>query len=72
MFCLIGIVFLAYSWSVNKIIIKLTLLICGIFLIAMNFIPNFEMKSIIGITCLLLPLILEKLFPEEHQNLYTK
>lgn len=69
MFCLIGIAFLAFSWAVNKIIIKLTLLICGIFLIAMNFIPDFETKSIIGITCLLLPLILAKLFPEEEQNL---
>jgi len=68
MFCLIGIAYLAFSWAFDKKILKLVLTICGIYLIIMNFIPDFSWNSIIGIVCILTPMIIGKFLPEEEDE----
>ncbi len=68
MFCLIGITYLVSSWAFDKTILKLILAICGIYLIIMNFIPNFSWNSIIGIICILTPIIIGKFLPKEDDN----
>ena len=68
MFCLIGIAYLAFSWAFDKTILKLILAICGIYLIIMNFIPDFSCNSIIGIVCILTPMIIGKFLPKEDED----
>ena len=68
MFCLIGIAYMVFSWTFDKIILKLALAICGTYLIAMNFIPDFSWNSIIGIICIVTPMIIGKFLPNEEND----
>lgn len=65
MFTLIGIAYLVGGFAWNKKLTKLIFLICGIYLIAMNFIGDFEFKSIIAIACILTPMLIARYSPEE-------
>lgn len=60
LFTLIGVGFVIESFTLYKKEFKLIFLICGIYLIAMNFIDNFQLKSLIGIVCTLLPILIKK------------
>jgi len=40
-------------------------MVCGIYLIAMNFIGDFGLKSIIGITCIWTPMLIARFLTEE-------
>jgi len=66
MFCLIGISYLAFFWAFEKIIIKAIFLICGIYLILMNFMPAFGWSSILGIICIITPMILSRFYQEDE------
>ncbi len=66
MFCLIGISYLAFSWAFDKIVLKFVFAICGIYVILMNFIPDYSWDSIIGIICILTPMIIGRFLPEEE------
>ena len=68
MFCLLGIAYLAFSWAFDKTILKFVLAICGIYLIIMNFITDFSWNSIIGIVCILTPMIIGRFLPEEDDE----
>jgi hypothetical protein len=68
MFCLIGIAYLTFAWAYDNPALKLTFLICGVYVIIMNFLPDFEIKSIIGIICMVTPFILLRFLPEEENN----
>jgi hypothetical protein len=68
MFCLIGIAYLTMAWAYDKPALKLTFLSCGIYLIIMNFLPDFEIKSIIGIICIVTPFIIVRFLPEEENE----
>lgn len=68
MFCLIGIAYLAFSWAYNKLLLKIIFAICGIYLILMNFIPDFSWNSIIGIICVLIPMLIRRFLPKEYEN----
>ena len=68
MFCLIGVAYLAFSWAFDKFSLKVIFAICGIYLILMNFIPDFSWNSIIGIICILTPMIIAKFLPEEDDD----
>ncbi len=66
MFTLIGIVYLVGGFIWNKKLTNIIFLICGIYLIAMNFIGDFGIsKSIIGIVCILTPVLIARFSPEE-------
>lgn len=67
MFCLIGIAYLTFAWAFDKLALKLTFLSCGVYVIIMNFLPDFEIKSIIGIICIVIPFILIRILPEEDE-----
>ncbi|GAB2494304.1 hypothetical protein [Algoriphagus taiwanensis] len=69
MFCLIGIAYLTFAWAFDKIWLKTIFLFCGIYVILMNFIPDFGwIKTIIGIVCTLTPLIIQRFIPEEKEE----
>ncbi len=67
MFSLIGIAYLTISWVFDKTILKTVFAICGIYLIIMNFITDSSWSSIIGIVCLVIPIIIGKFLPEEKE-----
>ncbi|MEY8847216.1 hypothetical protein AB9K26_00215, partial [Psychroserpens sp. XS_ASV72] len=67
MFCLIGIAYLAFAWAFDNIKLKIVLTICGIYLIVMNFIPQFSWNSIIGIACILTPMIIGKVLSKKDE-----
>ena len=68
MFCLIGVAYLVFAWAFDNIILKTILATCGIYLIAMNFFPDYIWKSILGIACILTPLIIGRFLPEEEDE----
>ncbi len=69
MFSLIGVSYLTFAWAYEKPLLKAIFLICGIYVILMNFIPDFGwMKTIIGIVCILTPMIIGRFFPNEGQE----
>ncbi|GAB2626892.1 hypothetical protein [Belliella aquatica] len=67
MFCLIGVDYLTFAWAFDKPALKLTFLSCGVYVIIMNFLPDFEIKSIIGIICIVIPFILIRILPDEEE-----
>lgn len=58
MFILLGIVILAFSFRFKDNIKRIVFVVSGIYLIVMNFIPYFKLRSIIGIVCVLVPLLI--------------
>lgn len=68
MFSLIGIAYLTFSWAFDKTILKITFGACGIFLIVMNFISDYTWVSIVGIVCLLVPMIIGKFLPDDMEE----
>ena len=73
MFSLIGVSYLTFAWAYEKTLLKAIFLICGIYVILMNFIPDFGwIKTVIGIVCVLTPLIIRRFSPEEKQEITTQ
>ena len=65
MFTLIGIAYLVRGLIWDKKLINAIFLTCGIYLIVMNFIPDSIWNSIIGIVCLLTPMIIARFSPDK-------
>lgn len=66
MFTLIGIFYLIGGFIWNKKSTNIIFLICGLYLIAMNFISDFGIsKSILGIVCILIPMLIVRFLPEK-------
>lgn len=65
MFTLIGIAYLVFAFAWKKKLLNLIFIVCGLYLIGMNFIDDFELKSIIGIVCILLPMLITRFLSNE-------
>jgi hypothetical protein len=65
MFCLIGIGYLIYAFTLDKPGIQILVFACGCFLIAMNFI-QWEYGSPVGIACILIPAYFIKRFSKKE------
>jgi hypothetical protein len=65
MFTLIGVAYLAGGFIWNKKLINLIFLVCGFYLVGMNFVADFGFKSIIGFICILTPMVIARFLPEE-------
>ena len=73
MFSLIGLAYLAFSWAYDQILWRSIFLFCGVYVILMNFIPDFGwVKSIIGIICIITPFIIGRFLPDEGQEITEK
>lgn len=68
MFCVIGIAYVAFSWGFKKAIPKLVFAICGIYVILMNFIPDFSWVPIIGIVCIVTPMIIRRFYAQDEDE----
>jgi hypothetical protein len=58
MFCLIGTIYIIWSVYQTKINFKVLLVLCGIVIISMNFISLGYWFKIVGIVCILIPIVL--------------
>src|SRR6056297_1493189 len=68
MFILIGIAYLTFSWAFEKTLLKIIFGACGIYVIVMNFLPDYIWISIVGIVCLLIPMIIGKFLPDDEEE----
>jgi len=68
MFTLIGVAYLVGGFVWEKKLTNVIFLICGTYLIAMNFISDFELKSILAIVCILTPMLLARFSPKESDD----
>jgi hypothetical protein len=65
MFCLIGIGYITVGISLSKTSIKAIFLSCGCYLILMNVIDRNTPLTLLGIFCILTPLLLGRFYPKE-------
>ena len=65
MFTLIGFKYLVGGFIWDKKLKTVIFIVCGVYLIGMNFIGDFGLKSIIGIIAILLPMLIARFSPEE-------
>lgn len=68
MFSLIGLAYVVYGIIWDKIIIKLIFLISGLYLIAMNFISKNTFLTILGIICILTPILIIRFLPKKFHS----
>lgn len=68
MFILIGLAYIVAGFIWNKKMTNMLFLFSGVYLIAMNFIPDFSLKHIIGIICIVTPLLIVYFFPENDDK----
>ncbi len=61
MFSLIGVAYIGYSFDQTKRIYQIIYILCGAFLIVMNFIDRNTLLTFIGIACIVIPMIIGKL-----------
>ena len=69
MYILIGISYLYVGFLWKKTITKFIFLICGLYLIGVNFMGEFALKSILGIFSMLTPIIIERFSKREEESL---
>ena len=69
MFCLIGIAYLVIGFVWDKKMIQVLIIFCGLFLIIMNFVPERTWITVIGIVCILVPMIIARFQKKENGNL---
>lgn len=65
MFCLIGVAYLAIAIGFKKLLLNIVFGLCGIYLIIMNFIPDFGFNAVLGIVCVIIPMIIGKFLPKK-------
>lgn len=71
MFILIGMAYLAYAWALDRIKHKLTVLICALYLMVMNFL-DFSQNTLIGIFCIIIPLAIAYYLPDDEKTSVEK
>ena len=68
MFCLIGISYIIMGFAWDKKLVQALIVFCGIFLIVMNFVPGRTWISIVGIVCILVPMIIARFQKKEKDS----
>ena len=65
MFTLIGIAYIVMGYVWDNKFRKIVITTCGFFLIVMNFFDNTVALAIIGIVCILIPMLIARLYKGE-------
>lgn len=68
MFSLIGIAFISSGYVKGRKWVKIIFALCGGYLIIMRFMPEFEVKDYLAIVAIIIPLYIEKAFPELNEG----
>lgn len=65
MFSIIGISYTVMGFYWHHKLTKIVITTCGLFLIAMNFFPGSTLLQIVGIVCILTPMLIARFHKEE-------
>ncbi|MDF3076683.1 MAG: hypothetical protein K0S09_572 [Sphingobacteriaceae bacterium] len=68
MYCLIGIAYLAMGFIWDGKLFKLLIIACGLFLIVVNFVTPNTILNILGIVCILTPLLIARTYKESKST----
>lgn len=60
MFSIIGIFYIIFGFALHHLNAKVTLILCGLFLILMNYMTKTMMVEMVGIICLVIPILIGK------------
>lgn len=71
MFSLIGIAYIGMGYVWKKSVIKIVIIACGVFLIVINFFRSSMVLDIIGIFCILIPMIIARFYKEKDDVIKT-
>ena len=71
MFSIIGITYIVMGYYWNHKLLKIVITTCGVFLIAMNFLPGSTPLEIVGIVCILAPMLIARFYKEENATINT-
>ncbi len=69
MFTLIGIAYIVMGWVWDNKVTKVVAITCGVFLIAMNFFDNTPLLNLIGIVCILTPMLIARFYKEGDEKI---
>jgi predicted acyltransferase len=69
MFCLIAIAYLFIGFAWDNRFIKAIFIFCGVFLIGMNFLPDQLWRNVVGIACLLGPILIGRFAGNESKKI---
>ncbi len=72
MFSLIGVAYVVVGFAWNNKFTKIIFITCGLFLIAMNFIEKNTILTIIGIICMLTPMLIGRFYKEKKVEVNTQ
>ncbi|RXK61945.1 hypothetical protein ESA94_02730 [Lacibacter luteus] len=67
MFTLIGINFILVGSKWDKPIIKIIFSVCGLYLVVMNFFSSTALLNVIGIVCILTPIIIARFSTDKEK-----
>ena len=68
MFCLIGVGYIYWAITQTHRLYQILVLLCGMFVILMNFIEKSSYLTIIGIVCLIIPMVLFRLEGKKEEQ----
>ncbi len=68
MFTLIGVSFLIFSFNFKNTLFKIIVIVCGLFLMIWNFLPEKNYLTFIGILAIVIPMLIGK-FSEETKEI---
>lgn len=71
MFSLIGIAYVVMSYSWNQQLLRIGIMSCGLFLIVMNFFPATTPLEIVGIVCILAPMLIARFYKEKTAAVHS-
>lgn len=71
MFSLIGIAYIVVGYVWDHKVYKVLMMLCGSFLIVMNFLPGDLIVNIIGIACIITPLLIAR-FTDKKSGLASQ
>jgi uncharacterized membrane protein (Fun14 family) len=69
MFTLIGIAYIVMGYAWDHKFLKIAITICGVFLIAMNFLRNNVALDVISIACILIPLLIARFYKAKNAGI---
>jgi len=68
MFSLIGLAYIVVGLAWNHKFLKAVIILCGVYLIVFNFLERQLALSLVGIACLIIPMIIGVLSPETKEE----
>ncbi len=69
MYCLIGIAYIVMAYVWKNTLTKIIIATCGIFLLVMNLLHESSILNVIGIFCLVIPMLISRFSKETNTEM---